>query len=217
MTDISTWLRRVLPNFFDPEHTAQMLEIPIFPLHVVLFPGGVLPLRIFEQRYMDMVKACLRDDLPFGVCLIREGEEVGAPATPQEIGCLVRVTDWDMPQLGVLNITVAGVQRFCIREWKAGDNGLITARVIPVSVEPPQFPPDVLQPCATVLQRIVAQIGAEKIQPPLEYDNAVWVGYRLAEVLPLKLGAKQSMLEMNDPIARLQILHKFLVQQGLVS
>ena len=74
----------------------------------VLFPGGALPLRIFEQRYMEMAKACLRDSAPFGVCLIREGREVGAPAVPERVGCLARIADWDMPQLGLLQVTARG-------------------------------------------------------------------------------------------------------------
>ena len=83
-------------------------EIPIFPLGTVLFPGGLLPLRLFEQRYLEMAKTCLRDAAPFGVCLIREGAEVGAPATPEPVGCLARIAHWDMQQLGLLQIVAQG-------------------------------------------------------------------------------------------------------------
>src|SRR3954470_11255789 len=90
--------------------------LPLFPLNTVLFPGGRLPLRIFEQRYMDMAKACLKDSSPFCVCLIVDGKEVGEPATPADVGTLARIATWDMPQLGVLQVVAVGSQRFRIKE-----------------------------------------------------------------------------------------------------
>jgi Lon protease-like protein len=216
MSEIKSWLRRNLPLLFDTDNAMESLEIPIFPLNAVIFPGGLLPLRVFEQRYMDMVKGCMRDDQPFGICLIKEGEEVGAPAVPEEVGCLVRISSWDMPQLGVLSIQALGVRRFSILKYKPMDSGLIMATVQTISTEAPAPIPTALQPCAEVLRRIIEQLGEDKFQPPLQYDDAVWVGYRLAEVLPIKNSAKQSMLEMNDSIARLEILQRFLQQQGLV-
>lgn len=217
MTDMKTWLRRKLPLLFDRENIMETLEIPIFPLNTVLFPGGRLPLRVFEQRYMDMAKTCLRDDLPFGVCLIKEGEEVGAPALPEQVGCLAKVTRWDMPQLGILTLDTLGVQRFAIEEQRTQENGLIVAKVVSVSPEAPQSLPDTLSACAQVLRGIIEKVGEIHFQAPLQFDDAVWVGYRLVEVLPLKSIVKQKMLEMNDPIARLQILQTFLVKQGLTT
>lgn len=217
MTDMKTWLRRKLPLLFDRENIMETLEIPIFPLNTVLFPGGRLPLRVFEQRYMDMAKTCLRDDLPFGVCLIKEGEEVGAPAVPEQVGCLAKVTHWDMPHLGILTLDTLGVQRFAIEEQRTLENGLIVAKVVSVSPEAPQSLPDTLSACAQVLRGIIEKVGEIHFQAPLQFDDAVWVGYRLVEVLPLKSIVKQKMLEMNDPIARLQILQTFLVKQGLTT
>ena len=74
--------------------TRSLTDTPLFPLGTVLFPGGLLPLRIFEQRYLEMAKVCLREGTPFGVCLIREGSEVGAPATHEELGCLAQGHRW---------------------------------------------------------------------------------------------------------------------------
>ena len=91
---------------------AAMRDIHIFPLNTVLFPEGVLPLKIFEQRYLEMTKLCLRDNVPFGVCLIREGTEVGRPAVPQSVGCLASITQWDMPQLGLFHLVTRGGERF---------------------------------------------------------------------------------------------------------
>jgi len=99
-------------------------DFPLFPLGTVLFPGGRLPLRVFEQRYLEMAKSCLRDGASFGVCLIREGAEVGAPATPESVGCTARITQWDMQQLGVLQIVAQGEQRFRILERRLQDDGL---------------------------------------------------------------------------------------------
>lgn len=216
MTELKAWLRRTLPLLFDKDNTVQTLEIPLFPLNTVLFPGGRLPLRVFEQRYMEMAKDCLRNEQPFGVCLIREGGETGTPAVPEEVGCMARIGEWDMHQLGVLNLTVTGERRFAIEQYHAQPDGLIRATVSTVSAEEPQAIPEHLLSCATVLRTIVAEVGEANFQAPLAYDDAVWVGYRLTEVLPLKLIVKQKMLEMNAPTARLEILKKFLGQQGLV-
>jgi Lon protease-like protein len=95
----------------------------------VLFPGGRLPLRIFETRYMDMAKTCLRDGAPFGVCLIRAGAEVGAPATPFEVGTLAKIVEWDMAQLGLLQIVAQGGARFRILERRTQADGLQRAKV----------------------------------------------------------------------------------------
>jgi len=217
MAEIKAWLRRNLPLVFDRDTELKTLEVPIFPLNTVLFPGGLLPLRVFEQRYMDMAKECLREDKPFGVCLIKEGKEVGSASVVEEVGCLARIANWDMPQLGILNLETVGMQRFAIGEKRVEDNGLVVAAVATVSVEPAQPVPESLQSCVKVLQQIVQHVGAEKFPSPPHYDDASWVGYRLAEVLPLKLSARQNMLEMNDSIMRLQILRKFLIQQGLTN
>lgn len=217
MGSSKSWLKRALPLLFDQERDRQDMEIPVFPLNAVLFPGGLLPLRVFEQRYMEMVKTCLKDEMPFGVCLIKEGEEVGPAALPQEVGCLARIVDWDMQQPGILNLKVLGGQRFSISEQRVETDGLIVAQATFQAPEEAQPIPADLATCATVLKGIIEKLGAENFQQPFHYDDAAWVGYRLAEVLPLKLQAKQAMLEMNDSTMRLRILHKFLGQQGLTT
>ena len=136
-----------------------MKEIPLFPLNSVLFPGGRLPLRIFEQRYMEMAKACLRDGSPFGVCLIREGKEVGAPATPVEVGCLARIGAWDMPQLGMLHITALGEQRFRIIERRVEANGLAVASVETLEGDVDSAVPEDCAGCVKLLERVIDQQG----------------------------------------------------------
>lgn len=174
-------------------------------------------LKVFEPRYMDMSKVCLRDNKPFGVCLIKEGNEAGAPAVPEDIGCTAEITEWDMQQLGVLHLKTEGVRRFRILDRKVAKDGLISAEIEMLGKEPGTPLSLDLRQCATVLKLIMEKIGNEHFPAPVRLDDATWVSYRLAEVLPLKLEVKQKMLEINDPKVRLQVLHKFLVQQGLVA
>ncbi len=208
------WKNR-LSDLLVPASEMKPFELPLFPLSTVLFPGGVLPLKIFEQRYMDMTKRCLQDDSLFGVCLIKEGAEVGAAAVPHTIGTLARIGNWDMPQLGVLNVRAIGVQRFQVLDYKAQEDGLLLAQAIKLPIEPATPLPPEHAVCASVLKHIVAHVGEEKFEPPFNFDDGVWVGYRLAEIMPIKATAKQDMLEMNDTLIRLDVLHKFLAQQGL--
>ncbi len=210
------WLKKNLPLIFDRIHNVQTLEIPIFTLNTVLYPDSLLPLKIFEQRYMDMAKACMKDQLPFGVCLIQSGEEVGAPATPHGVGTLARIINWDMPQLGILQITARGEQRFLIEDSKVGANGLISAQVSVLSQETAQSIPAEYAACQDVLRHIIEELG-ESHFTPLQMDNAAWVGYRLAEALPIKPSARQDLLEMNDSTTRLKILLEFLKRQGLAE
>jgi Lon protease-like protein len=186
-----------------------MKEVPLFPLNTVLFPGGRLPLRIFEQRYMDMAKACLRDAAPFGVCLIREGGEVGSPAIPVEVGCLARIAAWDMPQLGVLHIAARGEQRFRILERRVQPDGLARAsiRLLEADVDAPV--PESCAPCVRLLERVMEQ-QAGLFEPPHRLDSASWVSSRLAEILPLPLPAKQELLELGDGRARIERLNALL-------
>ena len=187
--------------------TAQLIrDLPLFPLNAVLFPGGSLPLRIFEQRYMDMAKACLRDGSPFGVCLIREGAEVGAPATPNEVGTLARIASWDMPQLGVLQVSARGERRFRILERSVQADGLARASVQLLNEESDAPVPPELAGAVKLLERVVEQ-HPELLERPHRLDSCSWVSARLAELLPLPLEAKQALLEMDDGKARLQRLH----------
>jgi Lon protease-like protein len=193
------------------------LDVPLFPLHTVLFPGGVLPLRVFEARYMDMTRECLKNKTPFGVCLIREGAEVGAPALPEAVGCLADIADCDMQQLGVLNIRTRGQQRFRIVGHEAGAQGLLRARVELIAAEPDTPVPGGLRACVSLLEVIVADNAKGLIAEPYRFEDAAWVGYRLSEIMPVPLAAKQKLMELEDSISRLEILHKFLSQRGLLK
>ncbi len=186
-----------------------MTDLPLFPLNTVLFPGGRLPLRIFERRYMDMASACLREDAPFGVCLIREGTEVGEAAIPEPVGCLAHIVEWDMQQLGVLHVIVRGGRRFRITERRAQADQLLRATVELLPEEDDAPVPDSLNACAKLLERAIAQ-APELVPEPRKLDSCVWVGARIAEALPLPLAAKQQLMEMSDGLARLEEVHRLL-------
>lgn len=190
----------------------QAQETFVFPLNTVLFPGGVLPLKIYEQRYLEMTKVCLAEDRPFGVCLIKEGRETGTPAVPQEIGCLARITQWDMPQLGMFHLLTEGTQRFRIVRSSVQKNGLICAEIEMLPADGVVAPGETL--CSEVLKAIIDKIGAEHFPAPHRFDDAAWIGYRLSEVLPISLETKQQLLQMADPQARLTELKEILSLQG---
>jgi len=188
-------------------------SLPLFPLNTVIFPGGQLPLRIFEQRYLDMVKQAIAENSPFGICAIREGTESGAPAVPYSVGTLVRVTDWDMPQTGILHIGTQAEERFVIRSTRTEPGGLLVGTVETVSGEAATAVPQELELAVEILRHIIDEYGDAHFPAPHEFGNAVWVGYRLSEVLPLTLSIKQNLLEMNDSVTRLRILTEFLRKQ----
>lgn len=190
-------------------------DVALFPLGTVLFPGGLLPLRIFEARYMDMAKACLRDGTPFGVCLIRAGREVGTPAEPETIGCLAHIVDWDMQQLGLLLVTTVGGERFRILERRVEPDGLARARIERLPADDDDAVPEAFAACRALLERVIAERGAKVFAEPHRLDSASWVGCRLSEILPVPLAAKQKLMELDDALVRLEILHKFLVQHRL--
>ncbi len=175
----------------------------------MLFPGGRLPLRIFEQRYMEMAKICLRDGAPFGVCLIREGAEVGAAATPVDVGTLARITSWDMPQLGVLQVAALGERRFRILERRVQPDGLARAHVELQAEEADAPIPASCAACVRLLERLIESNGA-LFEPPHRLESSSWVGSRLAEILPLPLGAKQLLLELGDARERLERVNALL-------
>jgi len=181
---------------------AEIIEIPIFPLGTVLFPGGRLPLRIFEQRYVDMTKACIRDSSVFGVCLIRAGYEVGTPAVPCELGCTARIAEWDVPSPGLFTLATTGETRFRILNRWAEADGLLRARVELIEPAAPQVLPERFRLLGQLLRSLVDDIGAEHFPEP-RFEDSHWVGCRLAELLPVTPERKQRLLEIDEPQALL--------------
>jgi len=207
------------------DSTPLTLEnLPLFPLHTVLFPGGLLPLRIFEKRYIDMVRNCLRDASPFGVCLIASGEEVARPdqpTVPEPIGCLAEIVDCNMEQLGVLLIETRGRQRFRTVSHQTREDGLMVAQAELLPSDIIDCKLELLGECLAGLRRIVARLHAE--QPdrlpfcePYQWDDPSWVANRLCELLPVPLKAKQMLMALPDAGMRIEIVHKYMRQHHMV-
>jgi len=189
------------------------VALPLFPLNTVLFPDGLLPLQIFEQRYMTMIKACLREQAAFGVCLIRHGAEVGAPATPEALGCSARLVQWDMQQLGVLRIVAQGERRFRVQAARVQDDGLVVGEVEYLDEEADAPVPERLAACRALVERLVDEHGERLFAKPFRLESSTWVSARLAEVLPIPAPVKQSLLEL-DGLPRLEALARLLSQQA---
>jgi Lon protease-like protein len=202
--------------------------LPLFPLNTVLFPGGVLPLRVFEVRYMDMVRDCLKRELPFGVCLITRGKEVGGAVATETVGCLAQIESWDMQQLGVLQLRTRGGQRFRITARSTQADGLQTATVDLLDADEDLPLAPAFRPCADLLRRVLDDLEQQRqgdddsddaapIARPYQLDSAVWVGNRLCELLPVPLKAKQKLMELDDATARLEILTQYLRQHAVIK
>ncbi len=181
--------------------------LPLFPLQTVLVPGASLGLRIFETRYLDLVRDCGRSGTGFGICLIIDGLEAGVPAVPAAIGTEARIEDFGSTDEGLLTLRVRGGRRFHLQRMQTRSNGLVVGDVEWCDPEPD----DELRPehalLGTVLQRVIDQAGGEFAKvPPMRFDDAAWVGWRLAELLPLSNAQRQMLLQESDPHARLDRL-----------
>ena len=181
-------------------------EIPLFPLGTVLFPGGPLPLRIFEARYIDLVRRCLRDGSGFGIVLIREGVEAGGPALTFDVGTYARIVDFSQQPDGLLGIRAAGERRFRILARRRERDGLNVADVEWLPEEATQPLPEEFAELGPALEAILAQVGEPYASLERHLDDAAWVAGRLAEILPIPPGHKQHCLELDDPIERLRFL-----------
>lgn len=209
------------------------MQLPLFPLNTVLFPDGVLPLRVFEARYMDMVRDCMKRSAPFGVVLITRGSEVGAAAATETIGTTAKIIAWDMPQLGMLHLRAVGDTRFRIQRTQTQPDGLQLAEVDSIAPDEDLPLAEPFQSCAELLQRVISDVCAQRDEPeaqvaadpikavpfeaPFRLDSSVWVGNRLCEFLPVPLRAKQKLMELQDATARLEIVLRFLRQHSVLK
>ncbi len=184
-------------------------DIPLFPLSSVLFPGGTLSLRIFERRYLDMIRDCARHASGFGVCLILDGREAGAPAVPAAVGTLARITDFHTRDDGLLGIHAEGGERFRVSRTRVRDNGLIHGEVTFLATDAVEPLPAHCSLLATILERLYDRIGGEPAKTDrARFDDAAWVGWRLAEALPLEPAERQHLLQTDGAVARLErLLH----------
>jgi uncharacterized protein len=183
-----------------------MPQIALFPLNTLLFPGGLLPLRIFETRYIDMIGRCMRANEVFGVVLVRDGSDTDREVETAPVGTSARIVDFQTLDDGLLGVLCQGEQRFRIRTRSLRADGLNCAEVdwledargMPVA---PKF-----QPLVPVLRSALAQMKTIGRFMTPDYEDACWVGYRIAELLPLDQGLLQRILETDDPATRLEML-----------
>jgi Lon protease-like protein len=206
---------------------AVLADLPLFPLHTVLFPGGLLPLKIFEARYLDMARECLREKTPFGVCLLKSGGEVALPdekSVPENIGCLAEIEQCDVEAFGMLLIRAQGTRRFRLLSHRTQPDGLLVGMAEPLPDDIPLEGADHLArfgACAEVLERIIATISERDaasvpFAEPFRFDDPSWVSNRLAEVLPIALRARQKLMELNDASERIDVVHHYMQQHQLL-
>jgi len=196
-------------------------DIPLFPLRVVLFPGGRLDLQIFEQRYIDLVTHCLKTDSGFGVCLLKQGEEVIRPGTQQTIhrtGTYARIVDWNSLDNGLLGITVQGAAKFRILDCWEGDGSLLRARVSfseNDSVDVDALPlDDKFTALADLLQNLERHPLVEQQQLVIDYNNLWELGWRLSELIPLDAETRQQLLELEDPLERIENIERLVADMA---
>jgi hypothetical protein len=183
---------------------SERVEIPLFPLNTVLFPGGPLPLRIFETRYTDMVRRCMREQIAFGVLLIRGGGEVGDVSGTAEVGTTARIVDFYQLPDRLLGITCLGERRFRVHERSRQADGLNLGSVEWLPPDPPTPLPELHRHLGDLLRRVLPELGDMYENVPKHFDDAGWVASRLVEILPISLGDKQACLELDDAVARLE-------------
>jgi len=196
---------------------------PLFPLGSVLFPGGLLPLKIFEARYLDLIGRCLREGLAFGVVALTRGGEVrqtGEAVTFASVGCLAEVMGCDSEQAGILHVRCRGGQRFELERPRQREDGLWEAATRVLPGDAPTAPAPQAAGCVAALERAVAALSAQGHMPfldPLRFDDAGWVANRWCELLPIPLATRHKLMALPDPQARLALVDGFLRRHGIVK
>lgn len=201
--------------------------LPLFPLKSVLFPGGLLSLKVFEARYLDLVGECLRERKPFGVVALNQGNEVrdaaaGAAATVafEPVGCLAELIEVDSVSAGILQVRCRGTQRFRSAHCAEQPNHLWTAVASLLPVDEGIAPEPALRGSVQGLENAIAMLeqrGSPPFLTPYRFDDAGWVANRWCEILPIPLAAKQKLMELDDPQVRLRLVDDFLRSKGVVS
>lgn len=203
---------------------AGTFELALFPLRMVLFPDGLLHLKVFEARYLDLVSRCLRDGSGFGVVCLREGGEVrsaGDAVRFEDAGTQARIDEVDATQPGILQVRCRAQRRFALAgSARQQADGLWTATVRWLADEPEAAVPAAMRATAQALGNAIEALGAQGARPvaePYRLDDAGWVANRWCELLPIPLGAKQRLMQLDDPLLRLKLVDEFLRQRGVVA
>jgi Lon protease-like protein len=206
-----------------PSVTPNDDGLPLFPLHAVLFPDGLLGLKVFEARYLDLVARCLRDQATFGIVALVRGSDVRRADAPdvafQAIGTRAELLDVDSGQAGILQVRCRGGSRFRVASSRQRDDGLWVARTEPIEDDARVAPTPALEAAARGLADAMAALEVQNTRPflpPHRFDDAGWVANRWCELLPIPLLAKQKLMELGDPMMRLEIVDDFLRQKGVL-
>lgn len=200
---------------------------PLFPLKTVLFPGGILPLKVYETRYIDMVQECMRQNAPFGIVLIKSGQDAEALIEPETVGCLAHVSQWDMPSAGMIRLRALGGERFRILETRTLPDQRLEGRIEIMEADSAIPISSMHVACAQALNIVIddtdakgkAEHGSSFDSPfarPIQLDSAAWVANRWCEILPIPLKARQKLLELNDAGSRLSIVYQYLQQHKIL-
>jgi Lon protease-like protein len=199
-------------------------ELPLFPLQTVLFPDGLLSLKVFEARYLDLVASCVRESSSFGVVALKQGSEVrrGSDGSTvfESIGTLAELIEVDSAQAGILQVRCRGTQRFEVKSSRQQNDGLWLARASTLPIDDPGAPPEAMVGTLKGLANAIATLKAQNQTPflqPYRFDKAGWVANRWCEILPISLAAKQKLMELSDPLVRLQLVDEFLRSKGVVG
>ena len=201
----------------------RLSELALFPLQTVLCPGGLLSLKVFEARYLDLVGRCLREQRSFGVVCLRQGHEVRRDSEAvrfESHGVLARLEEVDAEQAGILRVKCVGTQRFEVEHTHQQADGLWLADAHMLDDEHPVAPTEALVPTVRALANAIATLrgqGTEPFLSPYKFDDAGWVANRWCEILPISLTAKQKLMELDDPMMRLTLVDEYLRGKGVVS
>lgn len=191
-----------------------MKRCPVFPLNMTLFPGGRLPLQIFETRYIDMVKNCLKDEHGFVVVSIKEGQEVGQKPETYQIGTYAEIIDWDTLPSGLLGITVEGGQRVNLSELNIANDKLLSSKVDYIDDDPDITVPESYSHLVDILKSIENNPVIHNLNLNIDYQSASQLSCRLSELLPFDIEDKQALLELHDPLERLARVQAILDVMG---
>lgn len=204
----------------------QIEEMPLFPLNTVLFPDGYLPMQIFEVRYLDLIRNCLRTKTPFGIICLLEGNEVRKPGEAplfSEVGTLAYVTDCDAPMPTLLKIQTKGGERFKLLSSEQRKNGLWVGQIQRLNTDAAIEVPEHLQTCSDTLASLIetltnSDLNPEQIpvKPPLQFNDCGWVANRWCELMPLEKATKLQLLALDNPLLRLELVNDELENRGLL-
>ncbi len=206
-----------------PPRLPRLDPLPLFPLQMVLFPGALLGLKVFEARYLDLISDCLRDGQPFGVICLRQGSEAGrgtGAVQMEEVGVLAHIEEVDAEHAGILQVRCTGGQRFRKNSVATMlDNGLWVAPSTLIEDDPVRTPGPAMQQTVSALAEAIHKLQEHDTAPfaePYRLDNAGWVANRWCELLPVSLAAKQKLMELEDPVIRLSLIDGFLRDRKVV-